>query len=268
MALCVVVAAVPASASEAGPSRIVSVNLCADQLLLLLAEPERIRSLSYYALDPEESYFADRAKAFHINHVTADEVLALEPDLVLAGLYTTRSTVRMLKRKGVRVVQLAVPRTIEEVRTQLLEVAELLDARERGEALAAAMMKRLEAAAAKAREPKPLVAVYFANGLTAGKGTLMDDMMRVAGAENLAGRFGIEGFGNLSLEQLLISRPDLIVLDQNTPDQPSLARLVLEHPAFRYLQGQTKTLTMPRRIWTCWGPFTAEWVERLVEARP
>ena len=183
MALCVVVAAVPASASEAGPSRIVSVNLCADQLLLLLAEPERIRSLSYYALDPEESYFADRAKAFHINHVTADEVLALEPDLVLAGLYTTRSTVRMLKRKGVRVVQLAVPRTIEEVRTQLLEVAELLDARERGEALAAAMMKRLEAAAAKAREPKPLVAVYFANGLTAGKGTLMDDMMRVAGAE-------------------------------------------------------------------------------------
>jgi len=257
-----------AFASEVRPIRIVSINLCADQLVLLLVEPERIRSLSYYALDTDESYYAERAKAFHINHVTADEVLALEPDLVLAGVYTKRSTVSMLKRQGVRVVELTVPRTIDEIYIQFLEVAELLDARERGKKLLDEMTRRLEVVASRSQGPKPLAIVYFANGLTAGKGTLMDDVMRRAGIENLAARYDIEGFGNLSLERLLVSKPDMIVLGHITPEEPSLARMTLEHPAFRYLRGRTKTVALPRRIWTCWGPFTAEWAERLVEGRP
>ncbi len=268
MAMCMAFAEGTAFASEARPVRIVSINLCADQLVLLLVEPERIRSLSYYALDADESYYAERAKAFHINHVTADEVLALDPDLVLAGVYTKRSTVSMLKRQGVRVVELTVPRTIDEIYTRFLEVAELLDAGERGEKLLAEMTRRLESITSRSHGPKPLAAVYFANGLTAGKGTLMDDVMRRAGIENLAARFDIEGFGNLSLEQLLVSKPDMIVLGHITPEEPSLARMTLEHPAFRYLRGRTKTVALPRRIWTCWGPFTAEWVERLVEGRP
>ncbi|MCE2509855.1 MAG: ABC transporter substrate-binding protein [Alphaproteobacteria bacterium] len=268
MAMVLALAAGPASASDVRPSRVVSINLCADQLLLLLAEPERIRSLSYYALDPGESYYADRARTFHINHVTADEVLALEPDLVLAGVYTTRSTVGMLRRKGVRVVELAEPRSIDDIRTQFLKVAELLGVRERGEALLAEMMQRIKVVASRNEGPKPLAAIYFANGLTAGKGTLINDVMRMAGIENLAGRFGIEGFGNLSLERLLISQPDMIILDHDTPERPSLAGMALRHPAFRYLQGQTKTVSVPRRIWTCWGPFTAEWVEHLAEAKP
>lgn len=250
------------------PVRIVSINLCADQILLLLAEPDRIHSLSYYALDPDESYFAEQAKAFHINHVTADEVLSLKPDLVLAGAYTTRSTVDMLKRMNVRLVELPVPETLAEIRAQFLKLADLLDARPRAERLLAQMTERLDAIAYRGKGRKPLAVVYFANGLTAGKGTLMDDVMRHAGIENLATRLGIEGYGSLSLESLLAASPDLLIIGQISEEDPSLARMTLEHPAFRHLRDRIKTVSLPRRLWTCWGPFTAEWAERLAEVRP
>ena len=258
----------PAAAADSTPVRIVSINLCADQLLLLLAEPDHIQSLSYYVLNPDESYFASQAKGFHINHVTADEVLALEPDLVLAGVYTQRSTVDLLKRMGVRVVVLGEPTTLSEVRVKFLEVADMLGARPRAERMLAEMTRKLEAIALKRKNKNPLAVVYFANGLTAGKGTLTDDVMRHAGIENLAARLGIEGYGSLSLESLLAAAPDMLVFGHISPKAPSLARMTLEHPAFRRLRDRIKTVALPRRIWTCWGPFTAEWVERLAEARP
>ena len=258
----------PAHATEPKPVRIVSINLCADQLVLLLAEPDHIQSLSYYALDPDESYFASQAKGFHINHVTADEVLALEPDLVLAGVYTQRSTVDLLKRMGVRVVVLGEPTTLSEVRAKFLEVADMLGARPRAERLLGEMTRRLDAVAFQNKGKKPLAVVYFANGLTAGKGTLTDDVMRHVGIENLATRLGIEGYGSLSLESLLVAAPDMLVFGHISPEDPSLARMTLEHPAFRRLRARIKTVALPRRVWTCWGPFTADWVERLAEARP
>ncbi len=257
-----------AYAADSRSERIVSINLCADQLLLLLVEPERIRSLSYFALDPDESYFAERAASHHINHVTADEVLALEPDLVLAGAYTKRSTVDLLKREGVRVVEIAVPASLSEVQRQFRRVADLLGARPRAERLLAEMTQRLDAVPSRDKGKRPLAAVYFANGLTAGKGTLMDDVMRHAGIENLATRLGIQGYGTLSLESLLVAEPDMLVFGHISPEDPSLARMTLEHPAFRNLRERVTTVALPRRIWTCWGPFTAEWVERLAVARP
>src|SRR5262244_750805 len=46
------------------PSRVVSFNICTDQLVVALADPGQIAGLSPYATDPTLSAVADQARAF------------------------------------------------------------------------------------------------------------------------------------------------------------------------------------------------------------
>ncbi|RLA20277.1 MAG: ABC transporter substrate-binding protein, partial [Gammaproteobacteria bacterium] len=91
--LCLVIALLPGAAFSAKPQRIVSLNLCADQLLLQLAEPKAIASLTHLAADPELSYLAEEATNYPLNYGSAEEILQLDPDLILAGSFTARPAV-------------------------------------------------------------------------------------------------------------------------------------------------------------------------------
>ena len=91
-----------AGAAPAVPRRVVSINLCADELLLALADPGQIASLSVYATDPDLSTVVAEAAAFPHHAASAESVVALAPDLVLAGRFTKRDTRDMLTRLGYR----------------------------------------------------------------------------------------------------------------------------------------------------------------------
>ena len=82
--------------------RVVSTNLCTDQLLLLIAKRSRIASVSYLARDPLFSHLANRARDIPINHGLAEEILPLEPDLVLVGSHTIRPTTVLLRKLGIK----------------------------------------------------------------------------------------------------------------------------------------------------------------------
>ena len=56
-----------ATLAHAAPQKIVSLNLCTDQLLMLLADPNQIASLSKIADDPNVSFLAERSAEFKKN---------------------------------------------------------------------------------------------------------------------------------------------------------------------------------------------------------
>ena len=89
-----------------GPKRDVSMNLCTDQLVLLIAKRSRIASVSYLARGPLFSHLANRAQDIPINHGLAEEILPLEPDLVLVGSHTIRPTTVLLRKLGIKVLVL------------------------------------------------------------------------------------------------------------------------------------------------------------------
>ena len=94
-------AAFPVMANDGGakPQRIVSINLCLDQLVLMLADPEHIQSLTFLSLDPAYSFMHEEAANVRvINHGAAEEILPLEPDLVLAGQFSASFAVQVLQR--------------------------------------------------------------------------------------------------------------------------------------------------------------------------
>jgi iron complex transport system substrate-binding protein len=252
--------------AEAVP-RFASLNVCADQLLLMLADRNEIASLSYHGANPNFSYYWERAQGLPVNRGQAEELLAAAPTLVLGGTFSNPATQHLLEKLGTTVLPLDVPSDFAGIRAQMLAVAAALGHAQRGRTVVVELDRRIAALEAGLPERRPLAAVYQENGITAGRGTLVDAVIRAAGYDNLAARLGIASYAALSLEDLLLHRPDLLITSLETADAPSLARQTLDHPALRELAARAVQVTIPAPLWVCPGPYTIEAAERLARLR-
>lgn len=247
----------------ASPARVVSLNLCADQMLVLLADPGVLVSVTHLAPEPSQSYVASRVTGLTLNRGRAEEVLALRPDLVVAGEYAARPAVAMLRRVGIDVIDLPIPESFDAIRAQTTLLAQRLGVEARGAGLLADMERRLAAVNRPASERRALV--LGTNGFTSGQGTLVDDVLRAAGMRNIAAEdLGIIGFGRVGLEEIVRSDPEVIVVNQPAASEPSLAREFLDHPAFAAYAG--RIVRIDPSLWTCGGPYTVGAVEFLAGA--
>lgn len=255
--LVILVASVTTMSAQGAPRRVVSINLCTDQLLVLLAERTSILSLSHLSRDPVLSHVAPRVEDIPQNHGMAEEIYPLQPDLVLAGSYTARPTVMFLKSKGIPVLELSIPRNFDEIRLQVRRVAETLGLTERGEELIAGMDRILDEVPPRPGA-RPVALAWQAGGFTAGSGTLTDAVFAAAGVENLAARSGLIGYGYVGLETVVAGRPDLLVSEHALPERPSLQQALLQHPALTDGSGVGRRIDVPSALTACGGPFTAE----------
>lgn len=251
--------------SGSAPRRVVSIHLCADQLLLALADRGQIASVSWLATDVRRSYMAKAASGVRLNRGTAEEVVDLQPDLVLAGFRSARSTAAALRRLGYRVVDLEFANDFAAIRRQIRDVARLLGQSVRGKAMIAEMDRRLARAAADTSGRRPVAAIYQPMGFTSGRGSLEDSLLSAAGFENLAQRLGMGALGHLPLETLLAAEPDLLVNWMGDDPAPSLARRFYDHPALA--AAPWRTATLPNKFWACGAWYSALAVERLAAVR-
>ncbi len=264
-------------ALAAPPQRIVSLNLCTDQLLLDLVAPERIAALSTLAADPQLSTIARRAPAFRATHGSAEEALALEPDLVLTAEYAAPTTVDLLRRLGRRVVTVPQAETFEGIRVSIRAVAAATQDVARGDALIADFDRRLATLSARASGPIPgsgsaadrrLTALSWEiNALSAGAATLIDAAMTAAGLDNLARRLRLGRGGQLPLEQIVATPPDILVLANAADDYRTVAADNLAHPALAKAVRGRQTVHIGMPLWLCGSPRTLDAVEALVNAR-
>lgn len=247
------------------PRRVVSINLCTDQLAMLVAGERQLHSVSALARDPESSAMSREAAAYRVNHGLAEEIFAMRPDLVLAGSFSARSTVELLRKLGLRVEEFAPAVSLDEIGAHILRMGELLGRSERAAALAAGMEEELTRLAALPPSAKRAVA-YSSNAYATGSGTLTDAAMEAAGLRNMAAEAGIVGGARMPLEMLVLARPDLVVTGTVAYDDPALAQEQFVHPAFRGLVAEGGQVNVPDGYWLCGGPFTLQAVRILAEA--
>ena len=214
--------------TSAKARRIVSINLCTDLLVLMLARRSAIASLSYLARDPAIPPLAEEAKGIAVNHGRAEEILGFAPDLVLTGPFIGRTTAALLRRLGVRVLAVDLARSLADVRRITREVGAAIGEPARAEKLIAKMDATI-AALPRPTGRRPVAAVLRPNAVTMGRGTLMDDLLTAVGFDNLAARRGLVGYGYLPLETLLLAAPDIVVLGPTDARRPALADKVLRH---------------------------------------
>ena len=254
--------AAPPVGVPSAPRRIVSLNLCADPLVLATADPERIVALSRYARDPAMAQRAERAKAFAVTGGGAEEVLALRPDLVLGGGARGSVLRRLLKRRGVPVVDLPRQESLAGVRKAIAVVAKAVGHPERGRAEIARLDARL-AAAGPAPGRGRTAAYYQRRGYLTGTGTLMDEMFGRVGLVNLAGRLHRPALSQVSLEQIALGRPDFLVMESATARITDQGTEMLHHPVLDRVVPPVRRIYIPQALTVCGGPAYADAVETL-----
>jgi iron complex transport system substrate-binding protein len=126
VALLFAIAHLGATDAPGKPQRIVSLNMCVDELVLRLAEPQNIASVTWLSRDPKNSNVAELGARIPVNHGLAEEIIPLNPDLIIAGIYTARTAVAMLKRVGIPVLEIGVPKSLDDIRAQIREIAGLI----------------------------------------------------------------------------------------------------------------------------------------------
>ncbi len=256
-----------ASAASAVPQRIVSLNLCADELVLRLAAPGTVKSVTWLARDATLSNVSALAQTVPVNRGLAEDVVPLAPDLVIAGAYTTRTAVALLRRLNIQVLELGVPTSVDEALAQINTVAEALGTQKNGTQLIAEIRNGLaDLSATSERSAQPIAAVYQPNGFTIGKGSLVNDLLIRAGLRNLAVERRIDNYGALPLEWLLLAQPDLLVVNAAEDRGPAIAYEVLRHPALVQRYRGDRVVGVPSAWWSCPGPRLVDAVQRLRHA--
>ena len=152
---------------QAKPQRIVSLNLCTDQMLLQLVPGERIAAVTYLASDPRQSVEAVAAAKIRKTRGTAEDVVALKPDLILAGTFSTRETVSLLRRLGYTVLDFAPPASMADIRRDTLAMGRAVGEPERAASLVRRFDARVAELTAKGRK-RPLFTDYGPNGYVSG----------------------------------------------------------------------------------------------------
>ncbi|WP_151718315.1 ABC transporter substrate-binding protein [Gemmobacter serpentinus] len=260
--LCLMSVAANVAGAQSAPERVVSINLCTDQLAMLLAAPGQLVSVSDLARDPRASAMVAEAGRYPANHAGAEEIYLLQPDLVLAGSYSDPATLSMLERLGIRVERFEPAYGLDAVEAGIRHMGALLGQGSRADAMADDFAARRKAFVTRAGGP--LAASYSANGYTTGAGSLSGEVILAAGLRNLAQERGMQGGGVLPLELLLLSDPDLLIGGDTYPGA-SRAEEILHHPALSALRAQR--VQIADRDWLCGLPHVLDVVARLAAER-
>lgn len=249
----------------AAPSRVVSMNLCTDQLAMLVAAPGQLVSVSYLAADPMASAMVAEAGTVEVNHGLAEEIAFLRPDLVLAGSHTSRVTVDMLKRLGHRVEVFEPENSLDDIRANLRKMGHVLGREARAEEL----VRRMDDALADIASSQPPVrrdtAIYHVSGFTSGTGSLGHAIVEAAGLENIAPKLGLAAGGALPLEALILSGPDVVVRGQSHQGH-SRGEEMLRHPALERMLQSSRAAAETRPEWSCGTPLTVNAIRALRQA--
>ncbi|OYY91416.1 MAG: ABC transporter substrate-binding protein [Sphingomonas sp. 28-66-16] len=262
--LCAVVATSTIAARPAPrhEPRIVSINPCVDSILMHVADRGQIAGISHYSKDPRATSIPlALAAQFKATSGTAEEVVALAPDLVIAGAHVAPSTIAALKRLHIALLQLEVPETIAQSREQINRIATAVGHVDRGERLNA----RIDAAVAAARSAGPRVPalIWQGGGLVPGKDTLASELLRKTGFRNLSSDYGLKTWDVLPLEYLVAQPPRVLFSVGDASDGDRM----LSHPVLRPLARHIAIRAFPERLLHCAGPTIIDAVALLAKTK-
>jgi iron complex transport system substrate-binding protein len=243
--------ALPCATAAATPlPRLMSTNICADVLALSLAEPAQIVSLSRHSQDAQRFSMAAQARRFAANEATAEDVLYLQPDLVLASRrWNARHQQALFKRHGVRIVTVPFPTDWEGIDRSTLQMGRAMGREAAAQQLLAdtrGRRARLQAV------PRPFNALYLRpNGGSAGVGTHVDAVLAAAGLRNHAAALGLKGWGRVDLERILHNPPDVFVTPSMVNDLAYARSGLSRHPQMKALLERIPVVALQQNDWGC-----------------
>ena len=237
-----------ATSTFAGPKRIASLNLCTDELLLSLADPDQIISLTWLAREESLSAFFEPARAYHQNNGRASDVIPLNPDLVFLSEFFPANSLGILETVGIKSVVVPEPRTTKQLLENIRVMSFAIDQVKKGEKLISLFSSRLKSIAEDTSRQKTSALLLSPGIASFGSSAVKIEILkmlniRVLNQEkpSLANRY-------LSIEELIRSSPDFVIIDKYSGDYPSVSEEMLRHPL---IQSSLSTIEVEAKDWLC-----------------
>ncbi|WP_115367564.1 ABC transporter substrate-binding protein [Alteripontixanthobacter maritimus] len=243
---------------EARPT-IVSLNPCADAILAEVSEPGQLLAISHYSHDPRStSMDLKAARAIPATGGTVEEVLALDPDLVVASTFLPPATRASFAELGIEVELLGIASSVETSIAQIRQLARIAGQPARGERLVARIDRALARAQPSAKA-KPVSAVLWQpGGIVPGESALVTQIMQRTGFLSHSAQRGMEQAEFLALENLLADPPDLLLT--------AGAERAQQHEALAAVPGMRTAEFAPSLLY-CGGPTIIRAAQRLAIIR-
>jgi iron complex transport system substrate-binding protein len=239
--------------AHAAPQRAASLNLCTDELLLMLAAPGQILSVTHLAQRPAETPLWRWGRRYKRNDGTLISVAPLRPDLVLSMGGGARDRLRIAHRLGIRTIDLPFPQSLTDIEHSIATVADALGRPEAGQQ----WLMRIEKLKRTASRRAPDTIWLGGGGRSVPTSGLAAQWMALAGFRQRP-----LPSERVSLEQLLVKPPSILLRSDYRSGQYSGEQRWLSHPLAGGT-GRSRTVVTDGRRWTCMGPLMIEEVERL-----
>jgi iron complex transport system substrate-binding protein len=237
--------ALAGAAQAAAPHRVASLKLCTDELLLMLASPDQILSVTYLVQQSEESPLWKDARRYRRNDGSLLSIAGLKPDLVVdMGGSGGRGTAQIARRLGIRVLDLPYPQSIGDLAASIRALSIALGRTTAGEEI----VRRLHHLQATAPPATKDTIWLGGGGRSLAPAGLGAEWMALAGMKQRA----LPG-DRVTREQLLVRPPALLLESNYRSDQYSAEQQWLAHPVVRR-RGQWQRIATDGRRWTCMGP--------------
>ncbi len=252
------------STFKQAPQRVVTLAMSSDGIVMGLGQADKLVAVNHLADDPVSSNIVEQAKKIKekIKNPSAEQLLALQPDVVIAYDWSDMERVSNLRNLGINVIVLKGPATIADIKQNVRTIASALHTPEQGEKLVRQMDERLaqlkqQVADLHLKQPKKLVLVSLMTSY-GGEGCIFDAMCKEAGVINGVSAAGIKNGQQVTKEMLVKINPDLLIMpvynDHGNFDINKYNKEFLEDPSLQTLTAiKNKQLFYPNEgyIYNC-----------------
>jgi len=260
----------------APPRRILPVNATALDVVLALAEPDRIAAVAPVSLvySPAAAGLEWDASR-ELGRYTVENVLAWRPDLVVNNAWQDQAVTRLLSESGVPVLTLRDAESLAELCDCVRTVARALGEEQRGADVVADLERRSAALAERsarggfAGQRICSYSNFGSGGSSAGAGTSYDLMFALAGLVNATAAADVRGFGDVDNELLLTLDPDwiLVGVSAEDPDHSASAEYLATEPALSGLRAvrEGRVVRLPAQLYTTSSHYLVDAAEALLD---
>jgi iron complex transport system substrate-binding protein len=199
------------------PGRIISLAPNITEILFDLGLDEEIVGVSIHCNYPEKAKTKVRVGSYI--SVDFERILFLKPDLIIAtGAGNTREMVERLEKLGFP-TYVIFPKNLSDILKSILHLGRVVNREKEASRVVQEMNQRSQRVVERAKSlPRPRVFLQIGEApvVTVGKGSFADDILQLAGGENIASTEK-EMYPRFGIEEVLKRAPEVILISSMNP---------------------------------------------------
>jgi iron complex transport system substrate-binding protein len=253
---------------EAPPQRIHSLSLGHSEILAALMDFDRLTAVYGFFVDEEQSNIAGLSADHTMIGYDPEEVVALEPEVIIAARFTNADTVALMNGANIPVARTNLENSALGNVPNILLIGYMIGAEVEAIELAEQIESRMQFISdilpAEGRQ-RVLSISKYTSVFAAGSGTTEGGIIEQAGGINAAGDSGIEGHQQVSVESIAAINPDVIIVPQPLESADAFIEELVSDPALAEVPAvkNGQVFYVPPRYHTTLSHWNVHGIERL-----